>query len=172
MTLSFTPDSIRALDLAIAEARIRYAAEHLNFHQIFGNDTVPGIQRVLRREDTHTRSGRNRVAVVERLLRAQRRTPHTLWTLLLVQAFAPLLTRRNRRLGGSPEVTARVVQTFFDALEYIPESLRPSELVPYLVSRSRRGLFGGKRVFAQTIPAAPESGVRLCGSTTAKAVTP
>src|SRR5580692_8165000 len=86
----------RSLDATINNVRAAYAAERDDFHTYFSTETVRDIQRILRSGARPDERGDGCRGVVLRLLDAQRRSPHTLWKLLLVQAFEPTLVKRRR----------------------------------------------------------------------------
>lgn len=104
------------------------------------------------------------------LLYAQQESPHKLWTLLLVQAFEPLLIRRRRALSteDDPVLDSLVAETFVHATQDIPYSLSASELRPYVVDASRRRLAKAIRQYRRknktSVPAPPPSGVALAGA--------
>jgi hypothetical protein len=146
----------RTLDLAIAQERVRYAAERTDFHDFFDCTTLAQIQRTLR----GTPGGHAHSVVVNALLRAQRDSPHLLWTLLLLQAFEETLVLRRRALALStdedPELDAVVLESFLAALENMPDHLEGYRLRAYALKVSEP-----VAPAAPEAPTAPASGVRL-----------
>lgn len=132
----------RILDNVILEQRIRYAAERDDFHTYFEFATVRDIQRILRgqtpREDVHE----SRRDTVIDLLCAQQRSPHTLWTLLLIQAFEDDLIARRRALSETEDVALDnlVLGTFIEALDAIPHLVEAEDLRRWVLHASRRAL--------------------------------
>jgi hypothetical protein len=155
-------DSTRVLDATIADARVCYAQERVDFHAYFRVETLPELQRVLRGEQKETRGHKTRDEVVRRLLQAQRRSPHALWTLLLVQAFESTLVRRRRERTTRVDtaVDARIVGTFVDALVNLPYMFSPRELVTFVTRLSAHRLAGATE-HASEVPPPPLSGVRV-----------
>jgi hypothetical protein len=139
------PGCTRSLDSAIADARVRHAAERLDFHAHFEFMTVDEILRILRKKDR--RDTRRQELLVD-LLDAQQERPHTLWTLLLLVAFEPELVRRRRSLSAAPDVALDhlVVDTFVATVEDIPYAIDPSELRAHVLrawgTRLRKAMRG------------------------------
>ncbi len=131
-------DCTRVLDGAVAQERVRYAAERLDFHFLVGSRTVREIHRILR-EEASSDEFVTRPKMIAKLLRAQQASPHPLWTLLLTQAFESLLVRRRRALSAEDDASLDqiVVETFAGALEDIPHEIDFCELRTYVVARSR-----------------------------------
>ena len=127
------PGFTRSLDSAIADQRIRHAAERLDFHAHFEFMTVRKIQRILRRKDRRDRRDEPRTRrqeLVVALLEAQQERPHGLWTLLLLVAFERDLVRRRRSLWAAPAdaLDQLVIDTFVATVEDIPHGIDPYEL--------------------------------------------
>ena len=127
------PGFTRSLDSAIADQRVRHAAERLDFHAHFEFMTVEKLLRILRKEDRRDdvdeRYTRRQDLVVD-LLEAQQERPHGLWTLLLLVAFERELVRRRRSLPAAPAVALDqlVVDTFVATIEDLPPAIGPYEL--------------------------------------------
>ena len=127
------PGFTRSLDSAIADQRVRHAAERLDFHAHFEFMTVEKLLRILRkkdrRDDLDERYTRRQDLVVD-LLEAQQEHPHGLWTLLLLVAFERELVQRRRSLPAAPAVALDqlVVDTFVATLEDIPRAIDAYEL--------------------------------------------
>jgi len=127
------PGFTRSLDSAIADQRVRHAAERLDFHAYFEFMTVEKLLRILRkkdrRDDLDERYTRRQDLVVD-LLDAQQEHPHGLWALLLLVAFERELVRRRRSLRAAPAVSLDqlVVDTFVATVEDIPHGVGPYEL--------------------------------------------
>jgi hypothetical protein len=119
------------LDSAIADARLAYASERDDFHTYFRYETVAQIQRLTRgRVRTH------RSAIFTGLLlRAQKESPHDLWTLLLAQALESHLVDRRRALGLHDDATldAQVFEDFLAAVEDIPVHINAEDLKKYVL---------------------------------------
>jgi len=94
----------QVLNATIAQERITYASQRIDFHTYFPFATLPDIQRILRNEKPRDDVREKRQDIVLSLLRAHRRNPHRLWTLLLVQAFEPTLVLRRRGLGEDEDL--------------------------------------------------------------------
>jgi hypothetical protein len=127
------PGSSRSLDSAIADQRVRHAAERLDFHAHFEFMTVEKLLRILRKEDRRDRLDEfcpRRQDLVVDLLEAQQERPHGLWTLLLLVAFERELVRRRRALPAAPAVALDqlVVDTFVTSIEDLPHAIGPYEL--------------------------------------------
>ena len=166
----------RVLDTAIADQRKRYAAERIDFHTYFPFKTIRDIQRILREppseddyeyDDEDEGSADRRSIAVQDLLRAQQESPHKLWTLLLVQAFEPLLIRRRRALSTEDDAVldSLVAETFVNATQDIPYQVCDPR--PYVVDLSRRRLAKAMRQYrrkhATSVPAPSPSGVPPVG---------
>jgi hypothetical protein len=153
------PGCTRSLDSAIADARVRHAAERLDFHAHFEFMTVDEIQRILRNEDR--RHGLDeprprRQDLIVDLLEAQQENPHRLWALLLVVAFERELVKRRRSLSAAPDVALDqlVVDTFIATVEDIPYALGTYELRAHVLrawgTRLRKAMRG--RPLPRTTP--------------------
>ena len=121
------PGCTRSLDSAIADARIRHAAERLDFHAHFEFMTVSEIQRILRNEgrrDNLDEPRPRRQDLIVDLLEAQQENPHGLWTLLLLVAFERELVKRRRSLSAAPDVALDhlVIDTFIAAASDLPDA--------------------------------------------------
>ena len=127
------PGFTRSLDSAIADQRVRHAAERLDFHAHFEFMTVEKLLRMLRkkdrRDDLDEPCTRRQDLVVD-LLEAQQEHPHGLWTLLLLVAFERELVQRRRSLPDAPAVALDqlVVDTFVATIEDIPRAIDAYEL--------------------------------------------
>jgi hypothetical protein len=127
------PGFTRSLDSAIADQRVRHAAERLDYHAYFEFMTVEKLLRILRkkdrRDDLDERYTRRQDLVVD-LLEAQQERPHGLWTLLLLVAFERDLVGRRRSLPAAPAVALDqlVVDTFVATIEDLPRAIDPYEL--------------------------------------------
>src|ERR1019366_6188555 len=76
------PGFTRSLDSAIADQRVRHAAERLDFHAHFELMTVEKLLRILRKEDRRDHPDAfcpRRQDLVVDLLDAQQEHPHGLW---------------------------------------------------------------------------------------------
>jgi hypothetical protein len=138
-TISFTTRGCtHVLDATIAEARQTYALERLDYHDYFDGVPVPRLQRLLRESLRSIDDVAARRDKIETLLSAQRRSPHRLWELLLLQAFEKALVKRRRCIAAGPnaELDALIVKTFTKALENIPFSFDGPELHAYVLRRS------------------------------------
>jgi len=127
------PGFTRSLDSAIADQRVRHAAERLDFHAHFELMTVEKLLRILRKEDRRDHLDEfcpRRQDLVVDLLEAQQEHPHGLWTLLLLVAFERELVRRRRSLPAAPAVALDqlVVDTFVATIEDLPHAIGPYEL--------------------------------------------
>ena len=127
------PGFTRSLDSAIADQRVRHAAERLDFHAHFELMTVEKLLRILRKEDRRDHLDAfcpRRQDLVVDLLEAQQEHPHGLWTLLLLVAFERELVRRRRSLPAAPAVALDqlVVDTFVATIEDLPHAIGPYEL--------------------------------------------
>ena len=132
----------RILDNVILDQRIRYAAERARLPHLLRirhrprhpadpprPDPARGLPRVAPRH-------RHRPA------RAQQRSPHTLWTLLLIQAFEDDLIARRRALSETEDVALDnlVLGTFIEALDAIPHLVEAEDLRRWVLHASRRAL--------------------------------
>jgi hypothetical protein len=151
------------LDAAIAEQRARFAAERDDFHDFFDGKTVGGLQKILRTSPQRGPGSKERTELVSDLLVAQRHRPHALWALLLVQAFESLLVRRRRALSRVEDAAldARVVETFVEALDDLPNSRDEETLVRFVVVASAAALKAGRPEGAAKSTLPPVSGL-LC----------
>ena len=146
------PGCTLSLACAIADARIRHAAERLDFHAHFEFMTVDELQRVLRKKRTR------RQELTVDLLEAQQEHPHPLWTLLLLVAFERELVRRRRSLSAAPDVALDhlVVDAFVATVEDIPYAIDPYELRAHVLrawgGRLRKAMRG--RSLPRTAPVA------------------
>ena len=167
------PGCTHSLDSAIADARLRHAAERLDFHAHFEFMTVDRIQRILRKKDRRDSSDEPRTRrqdLVIDLLDAQQAHPHRLWTLLLLVAFERELVRRRRSLSAAPDVALDhlVVDTFVAVVEDLPHALGPYELRAHVVrawGRRLRKATRGRPLprTSQVVPAPPPSAVVCTG---------
>ncbi len=143
MNLILSKDCTRSLDVAIAEERVRYASERLDFHSFFWRTTVPELQKIIRREteppdpDEVTRKN-----LIDELFAAQQQGPHRLWELLILQVVEPALVKRRQALlpEDDPHLDELVVSTFVDALQYIPFSVWYEDAQSYVLRISRYAL--------------------------------
>jgi len=133
-----------SLDSSIAEQRVRYAGERVDFHDYFDVLTVADIQRILRGGTALVDKYATRKEVVVRLLEAQRGSPHALWTLLLLQAFEAELVERRKALSTRESATldSFLLLTFLDALQSIPSWLEEDEVRKHVLTESKVRLNG------------------------------
>ena len=133
-----------SLDSSIAEQRVRYAGERVDFHDYFDVLTVADIQCVLRGGKARVDEYATRRETVIDLLTAQRESPHALWTLLLLQAFEAELVSRRTELSTRQSVTldSFVMITFLDAIQSIPSWMDDDALRAHVLTQSKQ-LFDG-----------------------------
>jgi hypothetical protein len=163
----------RVLDAEIAEQRRLYAAEREDFHSFFPEETVRNIQRILREKRRRYEVPETRRNTVQELLHAQKTSPHTLWTLLLLQAFEGDLVRRRRALstGEGAVLDHLVVETFLGALEDIPHSLYEEDIKSHVLKTWRKALDKEIRRQRRSAPKTPPprpSGVTVIGTDAAE----
>ncbi len=142
MKLILSKDCTRSLDVAIAEERVRYASERLDFHDFLWDMTVPQLQRIIRGEAPPPDDEQTRQDVINDLFEAQQESPHRLGELLILQAVEPMLVKRRRALlpDDDPHLDEIVVSTFLAALEYIPMSVWYEDAQAYVLRVSRVAL--------------------------------
>jgi hypothetical protein len=142
MTLILSKDCTRTLDVAIAEERVRYASERIDFHSFFWDMTVPQLQKVIRREASPTNDFLTRKERIADLFEAQQESPHRLWELLILQVVEATLVKRRQALSPAddPHLDELVVGTFVAALEHIPLSVWHEGAQAYVLRVSRRAL--------------------------------
>jgi hypothetical protein len=142
MTLLLSSDCTRTLDVAIAEERVRYASERVDFHSFLGDVTVPALQKVLRRQAPLPDAYETRKELVGDLFHAQQQSPHRLWELLLLQVVEPTLVKRRQALSPAddPHLDALVVSTFVAALVNIPFAVSCDDARAYALRISRHAL--------------------------------
>lgn len=142
MNLLLIQDCTRSLDVAIAQERVRYASERVDFHEIFHDLTVPQVQEILRGESKSDKLDTTRKEVVADLFHAQQHGPHRLWELLLLQAVEGTLVKRRRALSPAddPGLDDLVVGTFMASLENIPFSVWHEDALAYVLRVSRSAL--------------------------------
>jgi hypothetical protein len=142
MPLTLSKDCTRAFDAAIAEERVRYASERLDFHAFFWGTTVLQLQKVLRREEKLADPDVPRKELVGDLFRAQQESPHRLWELLLLQLVEPTLVKRRRALSSTPDahLDDLVVSTFLGALQNLPFAVCWDHMQEYVLRISRQAL--------------------------------
>jgi hypothetical protein len=123
----------RSLAIEIADARVRHAAESLEYHSFFGFMTVAELQDILHGRapaDDFLDPRERRKELTLDVLASQQQDPHPLWTLLLVVAFERELVRRRRELSRAADVALDdlVVTTFVAAASAIPDGVAPETL--------------------------------------------
>ncbi|HEY2515433.1 MAG TPA: hypothetical protein VGI39_31410 [Polyangiaceae bacterium] len=83
-----------------------------------------------------------RDAVTLALIAEHQRTSRTLWSALLLVAFAPMLKRITRRLYDQRDAEERVLLAFLEAARKISVQRPPSHLALHLRRATERGAFG------------------------------
>jgi hypothetical protein len=142
MTLKLSKDCTRTLDVAIAEERVRYASERLDFHSYFDCVTVTQLQNIIRRETKPTDPDETRKELIGDLFRAQQASPHRLWELLILQAVERALVKRRQALSPADDthLDELVVSTFVAVLQSIPVSVWCEDVQGYVLRVSRSAL--------------------------------
>jgi hypothetical protein len=148
-------------DVLIAQERMHYAAERLDFHDHFPEETVTDLLTILRSTAVRELRDERRRFIVQELFCAQRAEPHRLWELLLLEAVTPKLRARREQLGHAEDARLDdlVIATFLDAVQDLPWTVYFEDLEKHALHQSRMAL--GRQLRKERGYALRTEGVKL-----------